>query len=265
MTRKTRQQEGPQSAQMTAEQMRAAIPRLRKRIAELAAFDVMSVQDRGDPRIQGLENALEATITDTFGPNTIEYHRYLPGSLDTASIYFGHATPLSEVRQGYARGISRATTQLASAIEWFEEKLAERPESHESKAARTFQGLDLHPDLAARVGPLFEGGHYAHAVEDACKVLKLRVQLLSKSELDGTNLMMTVFSANNPVLRFNELKSQTDKDEQQGMMHLYAGAMLALRNPRAHDLLDDDPEQALEYIAFINMLVKALSRTRAES
>jgi hypothetical protein len=44
------------------------------------------------------------------------------------------------------------------------------------------------------------------------------------------------------------------------MMFLFAGAMLALRNPRAHELMKDDPEQALEYIAFLSMLAKSLDR-----
>jgi hypothetical protein len=46
------------------------------------------------------------------------------------------------------------------------------------------------------------------------------------------------------------------------MMFLYAGAMLALRNPRAHELIQDDPKQALEYIGFLSLLAKLLDRAR---
>ena len=72
--------------------------------------------------------------------------------------------------------------------------------------------------------------------------------------------MQTVFSPKTPVLRFNQLTTETDKSEQQGMMFLYAGAMLALRNPRAHELMQDDPEQAIEYLSLLSMLAKALDR-----
>ncbi len=41
-------------------------------------------------------------------------------------------------------------------------------------------------------------------------------------------------------------------------MHLFMGAVLALRNPRAHTLFDDSPELALDYIAFLSMLAKRL-------
>ena len=83
-----------------------------------------------------------------------------------------------------------------------------------------------------------------------------------KDDLSGKSFMERVFSPNKPILRFNDLQTVSDRDEQQGMMFLYAGAMLALRNPRAHGSVEDDPEQAMELIAFVNMLAKALSRTK---
>ncbi len=66
-------------------------------------------------------------------------------------------------------------------------------------------------------------------------------------DLDGAPLMRAVFSRNNPILAFNDLSDQTAQDEQEGMMHLFEGAMLGIRNPRAHDILSDDPQRALEY------------------
>jgi uncharacterized protein (TIGR02391 family) len=63
-------------------------------------------------------------------------------------------------------------------------------------------------------------------------------------------------------LVINDLSDQTDQDEQEGMMHLFAGAVLALRNPRAHALLDDSPEMALEYIALLSMLAKRLEQAK---
>jgi uncharacterized protein (TIGR02391 family) len=108
---------------------------------------------------------------------------------------------------------------------------------------------------------LFRDGHYANAVEDACKMLDAFVKMRSgRSDRSGTELMQEVFSAKNLVLKFNGLQTDTDRSKQQGMMFLFAGAMLALRNPRAHELMKDDPEQALEYIAFLSMLAKSLDR-----
>ena len=45
-------------------------------------------------------------------------------------------------------------------------------------------------------------------------------------------------------------------------MHLFLGAVLALRNPRAHALLDDSPEMALEYIALLSLLAKRVDQAK---
>ena len=68
--------------------------------------------------------------------------------------------------------------------------------------------------------------------------------------------MQTAFSANNPILKFNALADQSDSDEQTGFMMMFSGAVAGLRNPRAHKLIKDDPERALEFIAFISLLAK---------
>lgn len=70
--------------------------------------------------------------------------------------------------------------------------------------------------------------------------------------------MQTVFSVKNPVLQFNNLKDPSDQDQQQGYMYLFCGAVTALRNPRAHKFIEDKPEEALEFIAFVSLLAKLL-------
>lgn len=106
---------------------------------------------------------------------------------------------------------------------------------------------------------LYRDGHYRQAVLDAAIALENYVRERSREHsLSGTKLMSTVFSANKPILRFNDLVDQTDRDEQEGLMHLFMGAALALRNSRAHSLFDDSPEEALDYVAFLSMLALRL-------
>ena len=128
-----------------------------------------------------------------------------------------------------------------------------------SKALRAYDGLELHPEIERRAGKLFRDGHHAGAVEAACKALNGLVQLRSgRDDLDGAPLMMKVFSVNDPEIAFNALKDESDRSEQQGLMHLFAGAMLAFRNPRAHKFVQDHPERALERIRFVSLLAKLL-------
>jgi uncharacterized protein (TIGR02391 family) len=181
--------------------------------------------------------------------------------LDTAGHNYLHPTPLPEVRNGLRRGVSDAIATLTAVVDLFSEKLADLAETPSSRACRAFDSLNLHPEIDRAAAKLFRDGHYANAVEDTCKVLDGLVRIRSgRADVSGTSLMQTVFSTNSPVLRFNALSTETEKSEQRGMMFLYAGVMLAFRNPRAHEIVKDDPEMALEIISFISHLARALDR-----
>jgi uncharacterized protein (TIGR02391 family) len=251
--------EQPKQAQLTTEQMTAAIPRLQRRIAQLQEVDVNSIQERWDASLNALEKKIDFTLVDIFGNDTVEYKQFRIYELDTAYRSVMGGPSLDEVREGYKRGIEHAISNLRTIIELFEEKIGDTGESPSGRALRAFGQLDIHPEIERAVSKLFRDGHYANAVEDACKVLDGLVKIRSgRSDLSGTELMQTVFSLKTPVLKFSELQTETEKSEQQGMMFLYAGAMLALRNPRAHEIIQDDPERALEYIAFLSLLAKCL-------
>ena len=72
--------------------------------------------------------------------------------------------------------------------------------------------------------------------------------------------MRSAFSANSPVLYLNAFRSQSERDEQQGYMDIFAGSMTGIRNPRAHDYqLADDPRIALELLVLANHLMRKLN------
>jgi uncharacterized protein (TIGR02391 family) len=114
------------------------------------------------------------------------------------------------------------------------------------------------PEIARASSELYRDGHFANAVEDAVKVLNSLVRIRSGEDGNGTALMQSVFSPKNPILRFNALKDQNDINEQTGFMMMFTGAISGLRNPRAHSLIKDNPERALEFIAFVSLLAKLL-------
>jgi uncharacterized protein (TIGR02391 family) len=130
--------------------------------------------------------------------------------------------------------------------------------SQTDRVVRAYRDLDLHPVIEEAASNLYLDGHYANAIEDAVKALNNLVRLRSGKLLDGSDLMKTVFSPKNPILGFNDLADQSDRDEQEGFMMMFAGAVAGLRNPRAHKLIQDDPERALEFIAFVSLLAKLL-------
>jgi uncharacterized protein (TIGR02391 family) len=144
----------------------------------------------------------------------------------------------------------RAETRISITLE-------PAPASYAVFEAR-LEARDLQPVIAKAASKLYLDGHYASAIEATIKALCNQVRLRSGKELDGADLMKTVFSPKNPILRFNDFRDRSDHDEQEGFMMMFAGAVVGLRNPRAHKLIKDDPERALEFIAFVSLLAKLL-------
>lgn len=106
-------------------------------------------------------------------------------------------------------------------------------------------------------------GYHWEAVFAAAKALINFVKERSgRHDLDGAPLMRTVFSKNNPVLVFNDFRNQTDQDEQEGMMHLFEGVVLAIRNPGDHSFPEGSAQRALEYISLVSLLAYRLHEVR---
>jgi hypothetical protein len=163
--------------------MKLAIPKLERRIAELKSVDPATIRERDETRFDALVQKIDATLVEIFGDNTIEQQRYRVHDLDTASINMLHETPLFEVIEGYKRGIDQAVSNLQTAVELLKEQLQDLGASPAGRAVHAFGELDLHPDIERAAGDLFRNGHYANAVEDACKVLD---SLVKASATDPT-------------------------------------------------------------------------------
>jgi len=80
--------------------------------------------------------------------------------------------------------------------------------------------------------------------------------------LDGAPLVRAVFSKNTPVLEFNEVDNRTDLDEQEGMMHLFEGVVLAIRNPGGHFFPEGPEQRAIEYISLISLLAYRVQESK---
>ncbi len=239
--------------------MKEAIIKIERRITDLDDFKVDSVHERSDPRISALELRLDTLLVDIFGTNTFEYekHKWHVTRLDTARRNMLHRVPIEEVCTGLRHGIETAKSHLQGIKADFIEKIQDGGETGAGRALRAYEGLELHPVIERAVGSLFKDGHYANAIEDSVKALNTLVKLHSGvDDKDGTPLMEYVFSVKNPILKFNALSDESDQNEQRGFMMLLSGAVIGLRNPRAHKIIKDDPDKALEFIAFVSLLAK---------
>ncbi|MGB6753386.1 MAG: hypothetical protein WBE71_12695 [Xanthobacteraceae bacterium] len=98
----------PSAPELTLQQMRAAIAKFGRRIGDLEKFDPLTVQERDDPNITALEVAIDEALSDTFGHDTPEYHRYsMAAQLDRAGFNM-NGTPHFEVIDGLKKGRASA-------------------------------------------------------------------------------------------------------------------------------------------------------------
>lgn len=122
-----------------------------------------------------------------------------------------------------------------------------------------FQLMDFHTRIANSSSSLFKNGHYSPAIFEAFKVVNNAVKERSGIKSDGKALMGEVFSETNPLIKFNDFPSDSDKNEQEGFKFLFMGAMVGIRNPRAHEaLIETDPILTTKYLAFADLLLRKL-------
>ena len=236
----------------------SALQKLNRRLTELNELGTLEPKDDISHTSKLIADKVNATLDEVFGQNTVDADEFWI----QYSWFWGSTNTWEAKKDGFARGRERTIACVKTAIQRLEEKLADADEDPTGKALRAYQGLALHPNIAGAASQLYLDGHFSNAVQDAVKALNNLVRLQSGLMMDGTSLMEKAFNPSNPVIKFNALSTQSDRDEQKGFMMMFSGAVSGLRNPRAHEFIHDDPERALEFIAFVSLLAKLLDEAK---
>ena len=124
----------------------------------------------------------------------------------------------------------------------------------------------IHPTIRELCIERFNGGHYADSVEASLKEINKRVKEIVKiktgEERDGADLMYHAFPIDNPLIVLDDLTTTSGKDIQDGYMHIFAGAMRGIRNPKAHDNITITPERAIHFIFLASLLMQKLDESK---
>jgi len=104
-----------------------------------------------------------------------------------------------------------------------------------------------------------------HAVLEAVKGMCQRVRMLSGDTRDGVALIEAVFgSGRRPgLMAFNQLESDSERNEHTGLTSLMRGVVSAFRNPTAHELRENWPiteEDALDLLTLLSLIHRRLDR-----
>jgi len=118
---------------------------------------------------------------------------------------------------------------------------------------------NIHSEIIGVSQKLFNDGYYAEAVFSAFKEVNIRIKNIVKNktgeELDGKSLMLKAFRLKNPIIKLNDCLTETERNIQEGYMHLFAGSIQGIRNPKAHDNIKLDENRAVHFLYLASLLM----------
>lgn len=215
------------------------------------------------PWRRNIEDILEAA----FGVNSTEYKRIANRQ---PSLTKGTS---AQWQRAYKDLVHRIQLEINSIIQKYqilgiETKPAKKTEQKDTVKLpiQLFDAMQFHKKVIQASRALFEDEHYAQAIFEAFKAVNNFAKEksgLQQNEIRGmkdSKLMAKIFDVKNPIIKVNQLLSDSDISEQEGFKFLFMGATVGIRNPKAHDFIEmKDPHKTLEYLAFASLLLKKIS------
>lgn len=124
---------------------------------------------------------------------------------------------------------------------------------------------DVHPKIREHCADRYYNRQYSDAILAAYKVVLNEIKDVANiHNLDGKPLVEKALSIASPIIKLNDLATQSDKDEQLGFMMLFSGAAVGIRNPKAHDLaVQEDKLKTLRYLSFASLLLERLDERKS--
>ena len=138
------------------------------------------------------------------------------------------------------------------------EKRISKKDKQRPGTLNTFWDL-LHPKIVKVSKSRFETNHFADSVEAAFKEVNNIVKVIVKQrivkEYDGADLMYKAFSLQKPIIELDDLTTETGKNIQNGYMQIFAGSMIGIRNPKAHENITIDDKRAIHFLFLASLLM----------
>jgi len=103
--------------------------------------------------------------------------------------------------------------------------------------------------------------NYFHAVHEAAKSLLDRIRQMTNLTEDGTILIDKALSVKNPLIVLNTLRTESERNQQNGLREMINGVIHMVRNVTAHELKihwDINEKDAIEILSLISTLHKYL-------
>jgi len=136
---------------------------------------------------------------------------------------------------------------------------AVRKQTQKPDPCMLYDSYRLHKRVCDVSESLFKKGEYLNAVFEATKSLEAFIKDKTGINKSGRSLAQEAMRENQPMIAFNELKTQSEKDEQVGLKLITEGIFAAFRNPKGHEPKNTSwgaitPYEALDQLIMISYI-----------
>lgn len=207
-----------------------------------------------DPQVDAWLSLTTNLLDQTFGEPNGEMHKNTKDFAYAQSAVSLHVNMSDHELQADHEGKTRLRNAL---LLGFAEQLQDLAPPSVATAPDRY---NFHAEIERVSGALYRDGHYKQAAFEAYIRVIDAVKARSGLYDDGDSLMNRAFGADKqtPVIQFNTLSTDEERDEQRGIMFLFKG-IVGLRNSKAHsNRLFNDPSRAHEYLALSSLLLRLL-------
>ena len=134
----------------------------------------------------------------------------------------------------------------------------------EEKANRLKSKLEqrnTHPTIFKYCKAELLAENYFHTVFEATKSIAETIRLITGLMEDGSELIDKAFSIKNPLIRINDLSSETKESEHKGFANLIKGVFGMFRNTTAHSpkiIWEINENDALDILSTISLIHRRL-------
>jgi uncharacterized protein (TIGR02391 family) len=206
-----------------------------------------------DPRDDVWVNATENIMDQAFGKPDGERHP------NTRAFLFADGLPgyINSSDDYIQKSHEARTARRKALLEGFIEQLKDLAPPSATTAQDQYK---FHSEIERVSGELYRSGHFKSAALEAYIRVIEQVRSVSKILDDGDSLMNKAFACDKqtPVIQFNRLSTDSERDEQRGFLFLFKG-IVGLRNAKAHsNALFEDPLRGHEYLALASVLMRVL-------